>query len=195
MIASLMAQNTDSYSHTGMDGVVLAEKDTWYLEEFDRAGRPLAAVRWEKGVISETISWQYYGDSQRVYKSQVKSDTRLTETEYDSSGNIILINETLLEEKVQPVKPDRIFIYSYDAKNRLRESVSQRSGSLQKIIYDYRDDGSLSKKHIYKNGLLTLIYAYKDEENWTETVYHNDLAILTVVFQNGERKRVQHETW
>lgn len=203
-VFSLIAQNKDGYSHVGMDGLLLAEKDTWYLEEFDHAGRPYKSVRWEKGVISETTSWLYFGDSQNVFQCRVKSEQSSTKTEYDNSGNIVSIKETILEKKdkktdadktIAPVTTDRVFTYSYDSQNRLRESVIKRDGFLQKVLFDYREDGSLSKKSVFKDGALTVIYAYLDEENWTETVYYNDLAMLTVVFQNGVRQRIQHETW
>lgn len=203
-ISSSLAENEDTYSHAGMDGIVLAENNTWYLEEFDSLGRPFNAVRWEKKTILETTTWLYFGDSQNIYQEHIVTENETIIKEYDTGGNLISIKESFLENqsqknaadrKVPPETTDRVFTYVYDSQNRLRESVSQKEGFLQKEVFEYQEDGTLSTKSVYKNGSLAIIYTYRDEENWTETVYYKDLAVLTVIFKNGERQRIQHETW
>ncbi|HOU38705.1 MAG TPA: hypothetical protein PLS27_00940 [Treponemataceae bacterium] len=207
----LAGQDSGTYTHTGLDGIILAKSDTWYYEEFDTAGRPVEGVRWEKNEIVEKTTWSYFDDTQRIRQSVTTTDELITETRYDRNGNVIEIRETIVppEEDDEEAKPaaaesrekteqkdrERVITYSYDERNLLRETLTRQGTVLIKTRFDYQDDGSLSEKTVFKNGELTIRYVYRDEENWTETVYHDDLVVLTVVYQNGERTRIQYETW
>ena len=207
----LRGQEETTYTHTGLDGIILAKTDTWYYEEFDTTGRPISGIRWEKKNIVERTTWAYFGESQQLRLSVTTTDTLETQTEYDRNGNIITIRETPVqkaedkepveavpEETRDPTSPkpeERVITYSYDGRNLLRETLTRKGDVLVKMRFDYRDDGTLSEKSVYKNGALTIRYVYRDEENWTETVYQDDLVVLTVTYENGERKRIQYETW
>ena len=160
------------------------------------------AIRWENGDISEETSWVYHGDSQKVLRSVITGKKRILETEYDLHGNILFVRETQKQESVtgEPDQDDsspdaRIIRYTYDDRNRLRQSVKTEGDILVATHFEYRDDGSLAEKKVFRNGSLSLRTIYRDEENWTETVYHDEQPLLTVVFENGQRKRMQYETW
>jgi len=213
LLVPLYGQEDELYTHTGLDGIILAESDTWYYEEFDIDGRPSEGIRWEKNEIVERTTWTYYEETQQVRLSVSTTDTLITETEYDLNGNVIAIREIPApqkdkeenendendktpkpDKKVQPVQ-ERIITYSYDERNLLRETLTRQGDMLVKIRFEYGEDERLAEKSVYKNGELTIRYVYSDEENWKEIVYHDDLVILTVMYQNGERTRIQYETW
>jgi len=92
----LAGQDSGTYTHTGLDGIILAKSDTWYYEEFDTAGRPVEGVRWEKNEIVEKTTWSYFDDTQRIRQSVTTTDELITETRYDRNGNVIEIRETIV---------------------------------------------------------------------------------------------------
>ncbi len=190
------------YSYAGLDGVILSNDNVWYYEEMDPLGRPSEAIRWENGKISEETSWVYHGDSQKVLRSVITGRKHIIETEYDLHGNILFVRETEKQEsgdntteQENRVPDEKIIRYTYDERNRLRKSVKTEGDVLVATHFEYRDDGSLAEKMVFRNGSLSLRTVYRDEENWTETVYHDEQPLLTVVFEDGQRKRMQYETW
>lgn len=196
------AEADDGYSYAGLDGLILSNNGISYYEEMDPLGRPSAGIRWDNGTVVEETTWSYHGDSQNVSRSVLTGENRIIETEYDLKGNILFVRETEKKE-TEPGKPNtdnntsdtRVIKYTYDEQNRLRQSVRTEGDIIVTIRFDYHNDGSLAEKNILRNGSLSVRSVYRDEENWTETVYQDEQPLLTVVFENGQRKRMQYETW
>lgn len=202
VLVVLKAEDADGYSYAGLDGLIITNNGIWYYEELDPLGRPSNGIRWENGTIVEETSWLYHGDSQKVSRSITTGTNHSIETEYDLNGNILLVRETEIPD-TDGDQPDtengaaetRVVMYTYDEQNRLRQSVRKEGAVLVTIRFEYHTDGSLAEKQILRNGSLSVRSVYRDDENWTETVYHDEQPLLTVVFENGQRKRMQYETW
>jgi YD repeat-containing protein len=177
----------EAFSRISDDGYLVASKDVWYLEEFDRLDRPVTGTQWKKGVVSEQTSWLYPDDSQQAGMKIVTSASGSVETEYDRAGNVVARTTSDAAGKTT-----EIVTSSYDKENRLVFSKTVSGGNTTRIEMQYGKTDQRDKV-LYKNGQPVIKWSWTDDENWTETIYRDGNAILTVDYVNGERKGF-HET-
>lgn len=176
-----------AFSKISGDGYLVASKDVWYLEEFDRLGRPVTGTLWQNGAITEQTSWLYPDDDQQAGMKIVTSASSSVETEYDRAGNIVARTTSDASGKTT-----EFVTSSYDKENRLVFSETISGGITTRIEMRYGKAGQ-KEKVLYKNGQQLIKWSWTDDENWTETIYRDGNAILTVDYVNGERKGF-HET-
>lgn len=177
----------EMYSLSGRDSVILANRDVWYLEEFDGQERPVRGTRWEKGEITDKTSWIYYEGSggTRLHVKTGQSGT--TETEYDEEGRCIRLKIMMKDADTKEIS------YTYDKEGRLLSSVTETGTKTTKIQHEYQSDGTLKRKTMTINGELSLICDYASEDDWTETVYGNGGPILVVEYADGVRQKGRYE--
>jgi|GEM_PF-1433779 len=177
----------EMYSLSGRDSVILANRDVWYLEEFDGQERPVRGTRWEKGEITDKTSWIYYEGSggTRLHVKTGQSGT--TETEYDEEGRCIRLKIMMKDTDTKEIS------YTYDKEGRLLSSVTESGTKTTKIQHEYKSDGTLKRKTMTVNGELSLICDYASEDDWTETVYGNGGPILVVEYADGVRQKGRYE--
>ena len=176
-----------AFSKVADDGYLVASTDIWYLEEFDQLGRPTTGTMWQKGTIAEQTSWLYPDDTQQAGMKVVTSASGSVEIEYDRAGNVVARTTSDASGKTT-----EIVTSSYDKENRLVISETVSGGATTRVEMQYGKDEQ-RVKILYKNGQPVIKWSWADDENWTETVYRDGDAILTVDYVNGERKR-SHET-
>lgn len=172
------------WTNTGEDGIRMASKDRWYLEEFDDLGRPVSAVLWLKAEISERTKWVYEGASQMPAKKTVSGKDRTTETSYDEAGNELVVTVTAAAGPVISRTENR-----YDDKERLISTETVAGGKSTKTEFFCAADGSLERKTVSVDGVLVLECTYADSsgDNRSETVYDGGKPVLTVEYRDGSR--------
>jgi len=177
--------NTEIFSHLGTDGVIIASATNWYLEEYDTMGRPITGTLWKSGIIAEQTSWLYDDKTQQVRTKITTSSTGSIENEYDRSGNIVTTIMTNLKgdtlKKVTNV---------YNKKNLLEKSETEENKNILLTQIDY-DGDEIKEKRMYKNDIPLITYTYRDGDNWSETVFKDGKPVLTVDYENGERKKTK----
>lgn len=176
-----------AFSKISDDGYLVASNDVWYLEEFDRLGRPVTGTQWQKGSVAEQTSWLYPDDTQQAGMKIVTSASGSVETEYDRAGNAV--SKTTSDAAG---KTTEIVTNSYDKENRLVFSEKTSGGITTRVEMRYGKD-ERREKVLYQNGQPVIKWSWTDDENWTETIYRDGNSILTVDYVNGERKGF-HET-
>ncbi len=176
-----------AYAKTTRDSVAIAGKDVWYLEEFDSRERPLRAVRWENGEISERTSWLYHDSSDVVRLSVRIGPAGSTEIEFDTTGKCVRM------AVLDALSRETNYRYAYDAKGRMSETETNDPKKTVLVTYAYREDGSLSERKVFTNGKLSLIATYSDDDNWVETAYFDGVPILVVEYVNGVRRKGRRE--
>ncbi len=176
-----------AYAKATRDAIAIAGKDVWYLEEFDERERPSSAVRWEKGEITERTTWLYH-DGTDVVRLTVRAGVAgSTESEYDESGRCVgMVSTDASGGEVR-------YRYAYDKQGRLSESGTDDGKKTVRVTYAYRSDGSLSEKKVFTDGNLSLVAAYKDDDNWVETAYYDGVPILVVEYVDGVRRKGTRE--
>lgn len=175
-----------SYSRSDSDGVVIAADKTWYLEEADSLGRPTTGTLWKDGTIVKVTSWLYYGDSQRVEKKIDTASDQSTETDYDKSGNVVLVAVTSSKGDIVSRLEN-----TWNEKGLLSVSIYSKDKTVTRTEYEYaRTDGKdvIRVKKQFKNDELVSRCDYSDEDSWVETVFNKGKAILAVDYVKGERK-------
>ena len=177
---------TAMYSRSDFDGVVIAADKAWYLEEADSLGRPTTGTLWKDGAIVKVTSWLYYGDSQRVEKKIETPSDQSTETDYDKSGNVVLVEITSPKGEVVSRLEN-----TWSEKGLLLVSVYSKDKNVTRTEYEYvRTDGKdiFKVKKLFKNDELISRCDYSDEDSWVETVFNKGKSILAVDYVKGERK-------
>ncbi|ULQ59934.1 hypothetical protein K7I13_00885 [Brucepastera parasyntrophica] len=172
------------FSRIGSDGVVIAQEKVWYLEEFDSLGRPIAGTYWENGSIVRHISWEYEGEDQQAETKTEKTNAGEIKTAYDFSGKTLFVIET--NTKGDIIKKTS---YEYAGNHLPAKTVVEDENETITTLTKYNDDDSVSEKWIYRNDELVISYFYKNEDDWTETIYLNNAPILIVEYENGIRKK------
>ncbi|MBN1617240.1 MAG: hypothetical protein JW875_07985 [Spirochaetales bacterium] len=170
------------YTKTSRDSVIVATNDEWYLEEFDKLERPVEGVLWKKGEIVEQKSWSYHGETGIVFLELLTNENETIETEYDGKGRCIRVETEASSGDTE------LTLYSWDNKDKLSESLVETKKKSVRTVYMW-DGEDLSEKIVYIDGILSLRYQYKDQENWSETVYTKGKPALVVEFENGTRRR------
>ncbi len=173
-----------TYARAETSGVVIAGEKKWYLEEFDALERPSVGTTWVDGEIEKTVSWKYYGETQTV-RERLESDGKGTSlTEYDQSGRVIAqVAKDADGKELSSTKNE------YGEGGRLSETVSRDGARIKRTTFVYAEDGSLLEKRGYLNGALEIVCRWKDEDNWTETVYNKGKAALVARYVNGVRQK------
>jgi len=177
---------TALYSRSDFDGVIIAAGKSWYLEETDSLGRPSTATLWNDGSAVKVSTWLYYGSSQRAEKKIETTSDQSTETDYDKSGNVVLVEITASNGDIVSHLEN-----AWDEKDLLVNSVFRKDKTVTRTEYAYtRKDGKdiVKEKKLFKNDELVSSCAYSDEDSWTETVFNKGKAILSVNYVKGERK-------
>ncbi len=82
------AEEGRAYARATRESILLAGPESWYLEEFDERERPVSAVRWVAGEISEEYSWMYGEGSDVVRFALRTGKTFSEETSFDTRGNL-----------------------------------------------------------------------------------------------------------
>ena len=176
-----------AYARTTRDSVSIAGQDVWYLEEFDFRERPSSAVRWEKGEIAERTSWVYHDSSDVVRLSVRTGKNGSTEMEFDESGRCVRM------AVVDASGVETGYRYAYDGAGRLSQSETESAKKTVRVTYAYGLDGALSERKVFTNGELSLVAAYRDDENWVETAYFDGVPILVVEYVDGARRKGKRE--
>ena len=177
-----------TYARSEMDGVIIAKSGSWYLEEYDSLERPIAGTFWEKGKITRTTVWTYVDDTQCPKTKIITDEKSSTETGFDRSGNVVSVAITDAAGKNVSVLEN-----TYDSDNRLSVSILTKDGIATRTVFLYASSGMPAEKRVYTNGKLSIVYSWRDEENWTETVYSNDKKVLVSTYENGIRQKDRHE--
>lgn len=173
-----------TYARSETSGVFIAGQKTWYLEEFDAFERPSVGTTWVDGSVAKTVSWKYYGDTQ-IVRERLESDEKGTVlAEYDRSARVLaLVSKDADGNELSSTKNE------YGEGGRLSETVNREGKRIKRTTYVYREDGSLLEKRGYLNGSLEIVYRWKDEDNWTETVYNKGKAALVATYVDGVRRK------
>lgn len=169
-------------------GIILAAAESWYLEEFDAKERPIAGTLWIKGEIVKRTTWVYAGSAQQADKKIITGLTGSTETGFDAHGNEILVIQTGAKGIILSTLTKQ-----YNSINQLTESELTTGTKIVKTELEYTAGDRLKEKRVYTNGQKTIIYAYASEDNWTETIYSNEVPVLVVTYENGARKKDTNE--
>jgi hypothetical protein len=172
------------YSRSENAGVVIAGQDSWYLEEFDSLERPATGTTWTSGEISRQTSWLYYDETQLV-RTRIETDaTGSTVTDYDRSGHVLSVvtgdadgNELTSTRN------------SYGDDGAITESIESAGKTVKRTTYIYDKNAFLIEKRGYSNGVLNIVTRWKDEDNWTETVYSKGRVVLVATYVDGERQK------
>lgn len=173
-----------TYARAETSGVVIAGEKRWYLEEFDALERPSVGTTWVDGAVVKTVSWKYYGETQTV-RERLESDGKGTAlTEYDRSGRVIAeVAKDADGKELSSTKNE------YGEEGRLSETVSREGTRVRRTTFVYGEDGILLEKRGYLNGALEIVCRWKDEDNWTETVYNKGKPALVARYVDGVRQK------
>ncbi len=175
------AEGESAYARATRESILLAGPESWYLEEFDERERPVSAVRWVAGEISEEYSWMYGEGSDVVRFALRTGKTFSEETSFDSRGN--------LERRVRKAQEgaETRDEYGYDGENRIVLSTSTDGSRVIQERFEYGEDGTVSKRTVYTDGVLSLVAVYENEDSWIETVYVDNEPALIVAYRDGVR--------
>ena len=180
--ASLPVAHAKSYARTGSEGMVITGANSWYLEEFDSLERPVTATTWVAGKIAKKVSWVYYGDTQLIDTKIATVDTGSTVSRFDRSGNVLVVTESDAEGEILNTT-----VNTYTKESRLETSTRTEGATVKRTTYIYAPDGTLLEKRAYTNDMLDIVCRWKDEDNWTETVYSKGKAVLVARYADGQR--------
>lgn len=170
------------YSRISDAGMIVADAESWYLEENDLRGRPVRATRWKSGKVDTSTVWEYDGDGSHPKRKTETSANAINIFEYDASGNVL--QEITYDSKGTQIRSLRI---ERDGKGRIvTETVVEAQGS-SRIAFQYSDSGMILEKRIEKDEEIVSISSYTDEDSWTETVYKKGEAVFTAVYIHGAR--------
>ena len=172
------------YARSEGSGIVIAGTQSWYLEEFDALERPATGTTWTSGRVSKKVSWLYYGDTQLLKTRVEPNETESTVTEYDRAGHVL---------SAVTSDPDGLVLSSventYTDDGKPNSTIEKAGNAQKRTTYIYADDGALLEKRGYTDGVLNIVYRWKDEDHWTETVYSKGRAVLVATYVDGERQR------
>lgn len=180
--ASLPVAHAKSYARSGSAGMVVTGKNSWYLEEFDSLERPVSATTWVAGKIAKKVSWTYYGDTQLIDAKIETVDSGSTVSRFDRSGNVLTVAESDAEGGIL-----NSTVNTYTSESHLETSTRTEGDTVKRTTYIYGPEGTLLEKRAYTNDMLDIVCRWKDEENWTETVYSKGKAVLVARYVNGQR--------
>ncbi|MGP1576057.1 MAG: hypothetical protein ACTTH7_00960 [Treponema sp.] len=140
-------------------GLIVAEENRWYYEEFDLLGRPLIAVLFDKEIELETIHWKYEGKSHHpVGKTTVTAGKTEENIRYDAAGNIILIEHYDAQKKLLEKTEN-----SYDSHNHLVQQIVFNGQHHDKTVWEYTKDKAVSQTK-YRNDEKTAFIELLDEK-------------------------------
>jgi hypothetical protein len=176
------------YANSSSDGLVIANGKNWYLEELDSLGRPVSGTLWQNGEIAVRTSWLYSGEGQIPAKKIVTGKDGSTETDYDDSGNKILVVRS--DDKGQKTST---LANTWNNKNFLVESVLTAGKTTTKTVIEYTGTDRKQEKRVYLDGKLAVRDAYTAEDSWTETLYNEGTPVLVVTYVDGARVKVSDE--
>lgn len=180
--APLPVDHDKSYARAGSSGMVITGANSWYLEEFDSLERPVSATTWASGKIAKKVSFVYYGDTQLIDTKIETVDSGSTVSRFDRSGNVLLVMERDAEGEIL-----NSTVNTYTRELRLETTTRTEGDTVKRTTYIYGPEGTLLEKRAYTNDMLDIVYRWKDEENWTETVYSKGKAVLVARYVNGQR--------
>jgi antitoxin component YwqK of YwqJK toxin-antitoxin module len=176
------------YARSEGSGVVIAGTQSWYLEEFDALERPATGTTWTSGEVTKKVSWLYYGDTQLVKTCVETVETQSTVTEYDKAGHVLTAVTTDPDGNVLSSIEN-----SYTDDGKPNSTIEKTGKTVKRTTYIYADDGALLEKRGYTDGALNIVYRWKDEDHWTETVYSKGKVVLVATYVDGERQRNTNE--
>lgn len=173
-----------AWTRVDYDSFVLATQDEWYLEEFDRYGRPESAVRWKKGEISERIYWKYDGESQHSSEKRIEGKDLVTLVEFDGAGNEMRITESRVDGTVVSLTDK-----TWSLTGELLTHRVTKNETVEEYVYTRDSTGTLRNSQFFRNGQLVLDVFYGEDDNRLETVYRDGKPVLTVEFVDGVKRR------
>lgn len=172
------------YSRSENAGVVIAGQDSWYLEEFDSLERPAMGTTWTSGEISRQVSWLYYDETQLVRTRVDTAITGSTVTDYDRSGHVLsVVTGDADGNELTSVRN------TYGEDGSITESIETAGKTVKRTTYIYDKNAFLIEKRGYTNGVLNIVTRWKDEDNWTETVYSKGRVVLVATYVDGVRQK------
>ncbi|MGP1594443.1 MAG: hypothetical protein ACTTH8_04265 [Treponema sp.] len=157
-------------------GLIVAEENRWYHEEFDRHGRPISAVLFDKETELETIQWKYRGTSHRPSEKTISTAGKGRQhIQYDAAGNSILIEE-------------------YDSEKKLIEKTENTYNSNNNLIEQRVFDGQHHDKTVwvYTNNTAVSQTKYRDNEKIVFIELQDDKRIVHI-FVDGKEVFVTEE--
>ncbi|HNY15889.1 MAG TPA: hypothetical protein PKL75_00420 [Treponemataceae bacterium] len=172
------------YSRSEVSGIVIAGNQSWYLEEFDSLERPATGTTWTAGEVSKKVSWIYYGDTQLVKTCVETTEMESTVIEYDRAGHVLSAVKTDPDGKVLSSIEN-----TYTDDGKANSTIEKTGKTVKRTTYIYADDGALLEKRGYTDGVLNIVYRWKDEDHWTETVYSKGRVVLVATYVDGERQK------
>ncbi len=172
----------NAYSRIGQDSMTVIDDTGWYLEEYDGLGRPFRGSRWENGEIVSRTDWTYPGDSAQCETSVTTGPSGSEETAYDSRGSEIRV--TRKDEGGNVVsQTDR----HWDEERREIARETRTGKTTTREEWQYADDGALTARKLYKNGVCVFTADYETETVWTETVYSDGSPLHSQRFVDGKK--------
>ena len=184
-VKQLPENNPLIFSHLGPDAFIVASTNNWYLEEYDALGRPVTGTLWKNGTIAEQTSWLYDDETQQFQTKITTSSTGSVENDYDRFGNIVVTITT--NSKGETIKKTT---NEYNKKNMLVKSETEEDKNILLTQIDYNGE-EITEKRMYRNDAPLITYAYRDSDNWTETIFKDGKPALVVDYENGERKKAK----
>ena len=141
-------------------GLIVAEENRWYHEEFDWHGRPISAVLFDKETELETIQWKYRGTSHHPSEKTISTAGKGRQhIQYDAAGNSILIEE-------------------YDSEKKLIEKTENTYNSNNNLIEQRVFDGLHHDK---------TVWVYANNKAVSQTKYRDNEKIVFIELQDDKR--------
>ncbi len=162
----LYAENSDG-KHTNdfeffsiqASGLTIADGDVWYFEEYDENGNIISTVSYRQEKMLSKSSIEYYNN--KKVGAVFVDPKKIIKVKYDSKGSEIK-----------------------------REEFRNKKGETGKILLSYNNvyggDGRLKEETYIENGVeIRKVYAYKNGEKVTETVYENGSKTIFIEYRDS----------
>ncbi len=110
--------------------------------------------------------------------------TGSTVTDYDRSGHVLsVVTGDADGKELTSIRN------SYGDDGTITESIEKADKTVKRTTYIYDKNAFLIEKRGYTNGVLNIVYRWKDEDNWTETIYSKGHVVLVATYVDGERQK------
>lgn len=139
------APSDSVFSSIHSKGLIVADGNKWYYENFDRHGRPSFAVLYEAGKAVEKTEWFYKEKAHYPFKKKILKDAESEIFTYDAAGKLI---RTERYEKKKLISREE---NTYTDTGKLKERTITKGKDREQSVWEFAGDKPVSETK-YRNG-------------------------------------------
>lgn len=139
------APSDSVFSSIHRKGLIVADGNKWYYENYDRRGRPSFAVLYEAGKAVEKTEWFYKEKAHYPFQKKILKAAESEIFTYDESGRLICTER--YEKKRLILREEN----AYTDIGKLKERTITKGKNSERSVWEFAGDKAVSETK-YRNG-------------------------------------------